>query len=235
MIKQPLFLIIDAMAQVFRAYYAVRGLSNSYGVPTNATYGFALMLNRVLKKFPPAYIAMVFDSVEPTHRHIRYPLYKATREKMPADLAQQIPHIKSFCDAMRVPIVEVPGQEADDVIGTIARRALKDGLNPVIVTVDKDLLQLVGNILVLNTSRDDLLIGPNQVKELFGVKPGQIPDLLGLWGDASDNIPGAPGIGEKGAKSLIQRFGSLEACFKNIDKLTNKRQRESLNDNREQV
>ena len=235
MIKQPLFLIIDAMSQVYRAYYAIRGLANSQGIPTNATYGFALMLNRLLEKFPPAYIAMVFDSTEPTARHIQYPLYKATREKMPTDLGQQIPYIKRFCGAMRVPMIEVPGQEADDVIGTIARRAHEDGLYPVIVTMDKDLMQLVGEILVLNTSRDDLLIGPEQVKELFGVTPEQIPDLLGLWGDSSDNVPGAPGIGEKGAKALIQRFGSLEASLKRADEVTSKRQRESLKENREQI
>ena len=135
------------MSQVYRAYYAIRGLANSRGVPTNATYGFALMLNRLLEEFPPEYIAMVFDSTEPTDRHIQYPLYKATREKMPTDLGQQIPYIRRFCGAMRVPMIEVRGQEADDVIGTIARRAREDSLYPVIVTMDKDLMQLVGEIL----------------------------------------------------------------------------------------
>ncbi len=235
MIKHPLFLIIDAMSQVFRAYYAVRGLSNSQGVPTNATYGFALMLNRVLEKFPPDYIAMVFDSAEPTVRHIQYPLYKANREKMPTDLGQQLPYIKGFCEAMHVPMLEVPGQEADDVIGTVARRARERGLYPVIVTMDKDMMQLVDETLVLNTSRDDMVIGPEQVKELFGVTPSQIPDLLGLWGDSSDNVPGAPGIGEKGAKALIQRFGSVEACLERADEVTSKRQRESLKENRAQI
>ena len=235
MIKHPLFLIFDAMSQVFRAYYAVRGLSNSRGVPTNATYGFALMLNRVLEKFPPDSITMVFDSSEPTVRHIEYPLYKANREKMPTDLGQQIPDIKRFCEAMQVPMVEVPGQEADDVIGTVARRARERGLYPVIVTMDKDMMQLVDETLVLNTSRDDMLIGPEQVKELYGVTPTQIPDLLGLWGDSSDNVPGAPGIGEKGAKSLIQRFGSVASCLEHASEVTSKRQRESLQKNRELI
>ncbi len=235
MIKHPLFLIFDAMSQVFRAYYAVRGLSNSQGVPTNATYGFALMLNRVLEKFPPEYIAMVFDSSEPTVRHIEYPLYKANRDKLPTDLGQQIPDIKRFCEAMRVPILEVPGQEADDVIGTVARRARERQLYPVIVTMDKDMMQLVDETLVLNTSRDDMLIGPEQVKELFGVTPAEIPDLLGLWGDSSDNVPGAPGIGEKGAKALIQRFGSVAACLDHAGEVTSKRQRESLQENRELI
>ena len=236
MIKRPLILIVDAMSQVYRAYYAIRGLTNAEGVPTNATYGFALMLNRVLGKFPPDYIAMVFDSSEPTPRHIRYPEYKATRERMPDDLGEQIPYIKGLCTAMNVPMLEVAGQEADDVIGTLARRAAGENIHPVIVTIDKDMMQLVTeDTVVLNTSRDDLVIGPEQVKELFGVTPAQIPDLLGLWGDASDNIPGAPGIGEKGAKALIARFGSIEACLEHAAEVTAKRQRESLLNNRDQI
>ena len=229
-------MLVDAMSQVFRAYYAVRGLTNSRGLPTNATYGFALMLNRVLDKFPPDYVAMVFDTAEPTHRHAMFPDYKANRDKMPPDLAEQIPYIKRFCDAMRVSILEVPGKEADDVIGTLARRASKDGIHPVIVTLDKDMMQLVTDeTRVLNTSKDDRLIGPDDVEELFGVRPDRIVDLLGLWGDASDNVPGAPGIGEKGARSLIQRFGSLDACLDGAAEVTAKRQRESLITHREQI
>ncbi len=236
MIKRPLILIVDAMSQVYRAYFAIRGLSNAQGVPTNATYGFALMLNRVMEKFPPEYIAMVFDSSEPTPRHIRYPEYKATRERMPLDLGEQLPYIKRLCAAMNVPMLEISGQEADDVIGTLARRAVGEDIYPLIVTIDKDMMQLVTeDSLVLNTSRDDLVIGPEQVKELFGVTPAQIPDLLGLWGDASDNIPGAPGIGEKGAKTLIERFGSIEACLEHAAEVTAKRQRESLLNNRDQI
>ena len=236
MIKRPLILIIDAMSQVYRAYFAIRGLTNSQGVPTNATYGFALMLNRVLEKFPPDYVAMVFDSSEPTPRHIRYPEYKATRPRMPDELAEQLPYIRQLCTAMNVPMLEVSGQEADDVIGTLARRAIAENIHPVIVTIDKDMMQLVTeDTLVLNTSRDDLVIGPEQVKEIYGVTPTQIPDLLGLWGDSSDNIPGAPGIGEKGAKALIERFGSIEACLEHAAEVSAKRQRESLLNNRDQI
>jgi DNA polymerase-1 len=236
MIKRPLILIIDAMSQVYRAYFAIRGLTNSQGVPTNATYGFALMLNRVLEKFPPEYVAMVFDSSEPTPRHIRYPEYKATRPRMPDELAEQLPYIRQLCTAMNVPMLEVSGQEADDVIGTLARRAIAENIHPVIVTIDKDMMQLVTeDTLVLNTSRDDLVIGPEQVKEIYGVTPTQIPDLLGLWGDSSDNIPGAPGIGEKGAKALIERFGSIEACLEHAEEVSAKRQRESLLNNRDQI
>ncbi len=236
MIKRPLLLIVDAMSQVFRAYYAIRGLTNKQGIPTNATYGFALMLNRVLEKFPPDYIAMVFDSSKPTHRHIRYPEYKANRDKMPTDLREQIPYIKQFCDAMRVPTLEVPGQEADDVIGTLAKEAAKEGIHPVIVTVDKDMMQLVTpDTLVLNTSKDDRIIGPAEVRDLYGVSPDRITDLLGLWGDTSDNVPGAPGIGEKGARALIERFGSLEACLEHAEEVKAKRQRESLIEYRDQI
>ena len=236
MIKRPLFLIVDAMSQVFRAYYAIRDLTNKDGLPTNATYGFALMLNRVLEKFPPDYIAMVFDSKIPTHRHKRYPEYKANRLKAPPDLTEQIPHIRQFCEAMRVSVIEFPGQEADDVIGTLAKRAEADGLYPVIVTVDKDMMQLVtSDTVVLNTSKDDRIIGPDDVRELFGVDPEQITDLLGLWGDSSDNVPGAPGIGEKGARALIERFGSIEACLEHAEEVKAKRQRESLIENRDQI
>ena len=236
MIKRPLFLMFDAMSQVFRAYYAIRGLSTSRGVPTNATYGFLLMLNRVMEKFQPDYVAMVFDSSEPTPRHLRYPEYKATRERMPHDLNEQIPYIRRLCQAMAIPAIEVPGQEADDVIGTLARRARAEHLYPLIVTLDKDIMQLVTeDTLVLNTSRDDMAIGPGQVRELFGVAPGQITDLLGLQGDSSDNIPGAPGIGKKGARDLIERFGSVEAVIEHAAEVTAKRQRESLLENREQI
>ena len=221
MIKRPLFLIVDAMSQVFRAFYAIRGLTNAAGLPTNATYGFALMLNRVLEKYPPDYIAMVFDAPGPTHRHDRYPEYKANREKAPADLTDQIPDIKQYCEAMHVAMIEFPGQEADDVIGTLAKRAQADGLYPLIVTVDKDMMQLVTDeTRVLNTSKDDRIIGPDDVRELFGVNPDQIIDLLGLWGDSSDNVPGAPGIGEKGAKALIERFGSIEACLEHAEEVS---------------
>lgn len=235
MLKHPLFLIVDGMSQAYRAYFAIRGLSTSYGLPTNAVYGFAIMLKRVLQKFPPDFLAVALDSSQPTNRHAQYNLYKATRKKMPPDLAQQIPHLRRFCDAMRIPILEAPGYEADDVIATIATKALAEGLFPVVVTLDKDLYQLVDTILVLNTSKDDLVVDREKVQELFGVTPEQIPDLLGLWGDTSDNVPGAPGIGEKTARDLIQRFGSIEACIERAAEITSAKQRASLLENRDQI
>ena len=147
---------------------------------------------------------------------------------MPSDLAQQMPYIRQFCEAMRIPVLEIPGQEADDIIATVATKAVAEGLYPVVVTLDKDLYQLVDTILILNTSKDDLIVDREKVQELFGVTPEQIPDLLGLWGDTSDNIPGAPGIGEKGARDLIQKFGSIEALLERTDEVQNAKHRTSL-------
>src|SRR6266487_2349276 len=221
MLKHPLFLIIDGMSQAYRAYFAIRGLASSRGLPTNAIYGFAIMLKRVLQKYPPDCIAVALDSYQPTARHAQYKLYKATRKKMPADLAQQMPYIRKFCEAMRIPVLELPGHEADDIIATVCTRAVAAELYPVVVTLDKDLYQLIDTILILNTSKDDLVLDRDKVLELFGVAPEQIPDLLGLWGDTSDNVPGAPGIGEKGARDLIQKFGSIESLLDRAQEIQN--------------
>jgi DNA polymerase-1 len=235
MLNHPLFLIVDGMSQAYRAYFAIRGLASTRGLPTNAIYGFAIMLRRVLDKYPPDYICVALDSPERTARHAQYDLYKATRKKMPPDLAQQMPYIRKFCQAMRIRVLEIPGHEADDIIATISTQAVEAGLHPVVVTLDKDLYQLVDTVLVLNTSKDDLIVDRDKVRELFGVSPEQIPDLLGLWGDSSDNIPGAPGIGEKTARDLIQRFGSVEALLDRAGEVQNAKQRASLTENRQQI
>jgi DNA polymerase-1 len=235
MIQHPLFLIIDGMSQAYRAYFAIKGLATTQGLPTNAVYGFAIMLKRVLQKYPCEYIGVALDSSAPTLRRAQYEGYKATRKRMPDDLQQQIPYIRKFCEAMRIPTMELPGYEADDIIATVTTRALKEGLYPVVVTLDKDLYQLVDTILILNTSKDDLLVDRDKVKELFGVTPEQIPDLLGLWGDTSDNVPGAPGIGEKTAKDLVQRFGSIESLLERVAEVSSAKQRASLEENREQI
>ncbi len=235
MLQHPLFLIIDGMSQAYRAYFAIRGLATTHGLPTNAVYGFAIMLKRVLEKFPPDYICVALDSPEPTARHAQYNLYKATRKKMPPDLAQQMPYLRKFCQAMRIPVLEIRGHEADDIIATVALRAAEMGLHPVVVTLDKDLYQLVGPVLILNTSKEDLIVDREKVQELFGVTPEQIPDLLGLWGDTSDNVPGAPGIGEKTARDLIQKYGSIEALLDRTAEVQNAKQRASLADNRQQI
>src|SRR5438034_5522108 len=235
MLKHPLFLIIDGMSQAYRAYFAIRGLASSQGLPTNAVYGFAIMLKRVLEKYPPDYIAVALDSPERTERHAQYEFYKATRKKMPPDLSQQLPYIRRFCEAMRIPILEIPGYEADDIIASVTTQAVAAGLHPVVVTLDKDLYQLIDTTLILNTSKDDMIVDRDKVRELFGVTPEQIPDLLALWGDSSDNIPGAPGIGEKGARELIQKFGSVEALLGHAEEVSNAKHRASLTGNREQI
>src|SRR5689334_22153426 len=135
MLNHPLFLMIDGMSQAYRAYFAIRdALSTSQGLPTNAIYGFAIMLRRVLDKYPPDYICVAFDSPQPTARHTQFDGYKATRKKMPADLSQQMPYVRKFCAAMRIPMLEIPGYEADDIIATVAKEAVAQGLFPVVVT-----------------------------------------------------------------------------------------------------
>src|SRR2546421_6643357 len=134
MLNHPLFLIIDGMAQSYRAVLAIRGLATTQGLPTNAVYGFAIMLKRVVEKYPPDYICVALDSQQRTTRHTQYDLYKATRKKMPPDLAQQMPYLRKFCEAMRIPVLAIPGHEADDIIATVATKALAEALHPVVVT-----------------------------------------------------------------------------------------------------
>ncbi|HEX8185400.1 MAG TPA: 5'-3' exonuclease H3TH domain-containing protein, partial [Blastocatellia bacterium] len=201
--------LVDGMSQIFRAYYAIRGLTNSHGMPTNAVYGFTMMLRRLIASEKPDYLGIAFDSPERTFRHDAFEAYKATRGEMPDDLSVQIPYIKRVCDVLRVPITREPGFEADDIIGTFACQVEDLGLDLVIVTNDKDMCQLVGDhVKILRTERTGgmTLLDAKGVEERFGVRPDQIVDLLGLWGDASDNIPGAPGVGEKGAKQIIQEY-----------------------------
>ena len=235
MTSKRLFLI-DGMSHIYRAYYAIRNLSNSKGLPTNALYGFTAMLRKLIETEKPDYIGVAMDLAGPTIRHEKFEAYKATRKPMPEDLVPQIPYIQKICDAFRVPLVAYPGYEADDVIGTLARKASKQGIVTFVVTSDKDMLQLVSDdISVLDTMKDNLILDEKKVLEKMGVQPSQIPDLLGLWGDSSDNIPGAPGIGEKGAKELIQAFGTLESCIQNWEKVKRKTYQESLRDNAELI
>src|SRR6266542_2040346 len=206
------------MSDIYRAYHALPNLGNSKGMPTGAIFGFTSMMRKLIQDKKPDYIGVAFDLEGPTVRHEKYEEYKATRKPMPEDLVQQVPYIRRVCEAFRVPVIGYPGYEADDVIGTLAKKAAEKGLDVIIVTIDKDILQLVSDhIKVLDPRKENLILDAQKVVEKMGVKPEQVPDLLGLWGDASDNIPGAPGIGEKGAKELIQTFGSLDACLQNWD------------------
>src|SRR5262245_34665451 len=228
--------LIDGMSHIFRAYYAIRGLSNSQGVPTNAVYGFATMLRKLVRQYQPQYLAVVFDGSKPTFRHESFQEYKANRTVMPEDLAVQFPYIRRLCDALRVPILELERYEADDIIGTFACRAGDQNLEAVIVSNDKDMFQLVcGNVRVLHQAKEDTLFDAAKVESFFGVPPQQVIDVLGLMGDSVDNVPGAPGIGEKGARDLIKKFGSLDKLLANASEVERKAYRESLQNHRDQI
>ncbi len=228
--------LIDGMSHIYRAYYAIRNLSNSKGFPTNAIFGFTGMLRKLIDEEEPDYLGVAIDREGPTVRHEKLETYKATRKPMPDDLVQQLPHIMRVCEVFRVPVIGCPGYEADDVIGTLAKLAASRGLEAVIVTGDKDMLQLVSeNVSVLDTMKDFRIDDAQGVIDKIGVRPEQVADLLGLWGDSSDNIPGAPGIGEKGALELIRAYGSIEQCLERWEEVKRKSYRESLRDNGELI
>jgi DNA polymerase I len=211
-------------------------MRTSKGFSTEAVYIFNNMLRKLAKQFEPAYIAAIFESGESTHRTQEFAQYKANRTETPPDLLDQIPWVRRVLDAMRIPVLEYPGFEADDVIGTIARQAEHGGFDVVIVSSDKDMLQLVSpKISMLNPAKDDEWYDPGKVKEFMGVRPEQVADLLALKGDAIDNIPGAPGIGDKGARDLIEQFGSVEAALERAAEVQRKMYRESLQNNVERI
>ncbi len=233
--------LLDAYALIFRAYYAFikNPRVNSKGLNTSAIFGFLNSLMDVLQKEKPTHIAVAFDSSAKTFRHDKFPAYKANRDATPEDIKLAVPYIKKILDALNIPIYEVPGFEADDVIGTLAKRASEQGFVTYMMTPDKDFCQLVtSTILMYKPSRSGNGVeiwGPDEVKKNFEVdSPVQVIDILGLWGDASDNIPGAPGIGEKTAKKLIREFGSIEVLIHNTNKLQGK-VKETIQNNSEQV
>jgi len=211
-------------------------MRTSTGLSTEAVFIFTNMLRKLAKQHKPAYMAAVYESSEPTHRSVEFADYKANRVETPPDLLDQIPHVRRLLDAMRIPVLDYPGFEADDVIGTLARRAEAAGCEVVIVSSDKDMLQLVTDkISMLNPAKDDEWYDPEKVKAFMGVRPDQVADLLALRGDAVDNIPGAPGIGDKGAQQLIERFGSVESAMEHAAEVERKAYRESLQNNVEQI
>jgi DNA polymerase-1 len=238
---RPRLFLIDTFGFVFRAYHArarsgAPPMRTSTGLSTEAVFIFNNMLRKLTKTFAPEWIAAVFESAGPTLREQTFAEYKANRAAMPPDLAEQIPYVRRLLGAMRIPILEYEGFEADDVIGAISRRAAEAGVDTVIVSSDKDMLQLVDDrVSMLNPAKDDTWYGPVEVEKFMGVKPAQIPDLLALMGDTIDNIPGAPGIGEKGARDLIGRYGSVEALIEHAAEIPRKTYRESLQNNRDQI
>jgi DNA polymerase I len=211
-------------------------MRTSTGLSTEAVYIFNNMVRKLSNEHKPEYIAAIFESGAPTHRVEEFAEYKANRQETPPDLLDQIPYVRRILDAMRIPILEFTGFEADDVIGTLARRAEEAGFEVVIVSSDKDMLQLVNErVTMLNPAKDDAWYNPAAVQEFMGVRPDQVADLLALKGDAIDNIPGAPGIGDKGAKDLLQQFETLEALLERAHEVQRKMYRESLQNNVDRI
>jgi len=233
--------LVDAMAHVYRAFYAPMMRMNApNGMPTKVPFLFANILKRLLKDYQPEYLAIVFDPPGATFRDKLFEKYKAQRQPMPDEMKQQLPYVRKLCDAMRMPRVEVQGYEADDVIGTLAAKGAQGGLEVLIVSNDKDMMQLVGDgVRTLRTgsggAKGDVMVDAQRVKEILGVPPERVVDLMALMGDTVDNIPGAKGIGEKGAAELIQKYGLVENALDHAGEVANKRYREALQQQREQV
>jgi DNA polymerase I len=256
--KKPVFLL-DSMSFIFRAYHAMqrqRPMSTRNGVPTAATYVFVNMINKLRRDFQPEYFAAVFDiggqvfrderartmilrkfnSETQTFDEVDYGGYKANRTEMPPDLTQQIPYIRRALEAFHIPILQAEGFEADDVIGTLAKKAAEEGHRVYIVSNDKDMLQLVNDqVKVLNPVKDNLILDRAKVEETLGVLPEKVIDVMALRGDSIDNIPGAPGIGDKGSVELIQQFGSLDSLLNHAAEVKRKTYRESLENNRDTI
>jgi DNA polymerase I len=222
------FYIIDGNSYIYRAFYAIRNLSTSNGMPTNAIFGFATMLLKVIKDKAPDLLAIVFDPKGPTRRHGEYKEYKAHRPPMPRDLIPQIPYIHKLVEAFRIPVFVVEGQEADDVIATLARNAESRGIDITIVTGDKDLLQLVGPRIKIYDTLKEKVYEPADVEERFSVPPDRVVEIMGLMGDASDNIPGVPGIGEKTAQVLIKQYKTIANLLAHAHEITKPKLKQSL-------
>ncbi|MEW6516727.1 MAG: DNA polymerase I [candidate division FCPU426 bacterium] len=226
-------LLIDGTAQLYRAFYAIKELTDPKGRPVNAVFGFAQTLLNLIETFSPTHAAAVFDRPEPTHRHQQFPAYKAQREAVPEALVEQIPLVKSLTEAFAVRPLEQPGWEADDLIGTLARRAQDEDFEVLIFSNDKDLLQLVGQGVSLVKpqragQKEYEVLDPARVEAFFGVPPTQVADVLALMGDSSDNIPGVPGVGPKTAVELIRTHGSLAALYRSLDRVPQAKLREKL-------
>jgi DNA polymerase-1 len=251
---------MDTMSFIFRAYHAMarqRPMSTKKGVPTAATYVFVNMLRKLRADFNPEYLAAVFDVAGPTFRDeqakavtsvrkfdiktqtfkdVEYLGYKAQRKEMPHDLVQQVPYIRRALEAYRIPILESQGFEADDVIGTLGRKAAAQSFQVFVVSSDKDMLQLVNDkVCVLNPPKDNLICDADKVEEILGVRPEQVIDVMALRGDSIDNIPGAPGIGDKGSVEIIKRFGTLENALDHAEEVERKTYRESLLNNKKDI
>src|SRR5438270_9297780 len=257
--KPPIYLL-DSMAFIFRAYHAMqrqRPMSTRTGIPTAATYVFVNMINKLRKDCQPEYLAAIYDVGAPVHRNelatqlkdvrkfniktqafetVEYGGYKANRTETPPDLIQQQPYIRRALEAFRIPILYYEGFEADDVIGTLSCKLSALGHKVFVVSSDKDMMQLVNDdVVILNPTKDNLILDRARVEQSLGVPPERVVDVMALRGDSIDNIPGAPGIGDKGSVELIQQFGSVEAALDRADEVKRKSYRESLQNNRENI
>ncbi|MFY9550588.1 MAG: 5'-3' exonuclease H3TH domain-containing protein, partial [Thermoanaerobaculia bacterium] len=221
--SRPTLYLVDSMSNIHRAYHAIQRLSTSAGRPTNAVYGFVTMLRKMVREHSPDLLAAAWDGPERTQRHEAYAEYKANRPAMADDLSVQLPEIREALTAYRIPILELPGYEADDVIGSLAKKAEAQGYDVVIVTADKDMLQLVSGdrIRVFHTGKE-IFLDDAGVAAFFGVGPGQVADVLALMGDSVDNVPGVPGVGQVTAKKWISEYGSLSALLDHADEIKGK-------------
>lgn len=215
--------LIDGSAYVYRAFHAIRSLSNSSGLPTNAVFGFTRMLMKLMEDRSPTHVGLFFDAKGPTFRHERFADYKANRPPMPEDMVAQLPYIHQVVEGFRIPAIELEGFEADDLIGATARSAERDGFDVVIVTGDKDFVQLLSDRISIWDPMKDRTLLCGEFRDANGIEPGQMVDAMGLSGDTSDNIPGVPGIGPKTALTLIRTFGSLEGLYEQVDTLKGKK------------
>jgi DNA polymerase-1 len=233
--RRPKLVLIDGFHNIFRAFFAIRNLSNSKGLPTNAVFGFVQILRKVLKDEAPDFIGVALDISDKTVRTEKFADYKANRAPMPDDLVPQIPYVRRAIEAFRIPRLELDNYEADDVMGTLAKKAAAEGYEVVLVSADKDLMQLVGpHVTLLHTGRNKRYDAASVIED-FGVPPAQVADVLALMGDAVDNVPGVPGIGEKGARQLIAEYGSVEALLDRAAEVSRKAYREGLEQHRDQA
>ena len=227
------FFIIDGHSQFYQAFYAITGLTTPSGLPINAVYGFTRMLRKIIKEQNPDYMAIAFDAKGPTFRHLEYKEYKIHRKPAPDELLSQLPLMFDVIYAYNIPLYILEGYEADDIIGTIAKRVSAKEIECIIVTTDKDMEQLVDNNIRILNSRKKEITDIEKIRKEKGIEPQNFIDVLALGGDASDNIPGIPGIGYKTALNLIREWKTLENVLSNIDKINGKKRQENLSKNTE--
>jgi len=232
--KRKKLFLVDGNSYLYRSYYAIKNLKTKKGAPTNAVFGMARLLIKIFRNYKPDYIAFTFDTKGPTLRHKAFAGYKIQREPAPEDLIAQMPVTKDLIKAFNIPSFELSGYEADDIIAYLAKKGEKAGLDVLILTGDKDLLQLVNeHVKIMSVHKDDYIYDADKVKEKYGIAPGQMVDFLALLGDASDNIPGVDGIGEKTASELLKEFKDLDEVYGNLSEIKNEKLREKLQKGRE--